>query len=47
MARIAARPKVQEALKAEALIPLGDRGIFHAPASYVAAAAEARKRAAS
>ena len=46
MTRVAARPKVQAALKAEALIPFGDRGIFYAPASYVAAA-EARKRAAS
>jgi glutathione S-transferase len=45
MARVATRPKVQAALQAEALIPFGDRGIFHAPASYVGAAA--RKRAAS
>ena len=46
MARVAARPKVQAALEEEALVPFGERGIFHAPASYVAAA-EARKRAAS
>jgi glutathione S-transferase len=46
MARVVARPKVQAALKAEALVPFGEQGIFHAPAGYVAAA-EARKRAAS
>jgi glutathione S-transferase len=46
MARVAARPKVQAALKEEALVPFGEQGIFHAPAGYVAAA-EARKRAAS
>jgi glutathione S-transferase len=40
-----ARPKVQEALRAEGLMPFGGRGIFHAPAAYVAA--EAQKRAAS
>jgi hypothetical protein len=46
MARVAARPKVQAALAEEALIPFGERGIFHAPASYVAAA-EARMRTVS
>jgi glutathione S-transferase len=44
MARVGARPKVQDALRAEGLMPFGGRGIFHAPAAYVAA--EAQKQAA-
>lgn len=43
MARVGARPKVQEALKAESLAPHGDQGIFYAPYAPASASRDARK----
>jgi glutathione S-transferase len=39
MARVGARPKVQEALRAEDLVSRGERSVFYAPRAMVAAVA--------
>jgi len=39
MAQVGARPKVQEALAAEDLLPHGPEGLFHAPRAYLRAQA--------
>ena len=41
VARVGARPKVQEALAAEDLLPHGPEGIFYAPRAYLRATAAA------
>jgi glutathione S-transferase len=43
MARIGARPKVQEALAAEGLAPFGEEHLFYAPAAMVEAARAAAR----